>query len=176
MKKCAIYARVSTAGQDPEKQIDILKEYAARHDYNLYKTYIDVASGAKADRSGLMDLIQDAHNKEFDILLVYKLDRLGRSLPHLVKVTNYFKKWEIDFVSITEQIDTSSSMGTLIFHILGALSQFERDLISERTKLGLRNAKNVGKRGKDKKPRKKGGYYQFNKRQKNDTPKFHEIL
>jgi len=176
MKKAAIYARVSTGAQDPSKQIKILEEYALRHEYPIYKKYIDIESGAKMNRSGLMDLLKDAHNKEFDILLVYKLDRLGRSLPHLVKVTNYFKKWEIDFVSITEQIDTSSSMGTLIFHILGALSQFERDLISERTKLGLRNAKNVGKRGKDKRPRKKGGYYQFTKNQKKDTPEFNEIL
>jgi len=117
-----------------------------------------------------MQMLEDAHNKKFEVVLVWKLDRLGRSLKHLVKVINYFKKWNIDFVCTTQNIDTTTSMGKFVFHILGAMAEFERDLISERTKLGQKSAKGIGKRGKDKKPRKKGGYYL--RYQKNDTPPF----
>ena len=101
----------------------------------------------------------DAKNRCFDVVIVWKLDRLGRSLQHLIRMVNYFQQWGIDFICTTQNIDTTNSSGKLLFHIMGALAEFERELISERTKLGLKKAKNVGKRGKDKKKRKKGGYY-----------------
>jgi len=173
VKKCAIYARVSTEEQNPEHQVKALKQYAKAQSYKVYKVYTDVYSGAKSSRPALMQMLEDAHNSRFDVVIVWKLDRLGRSLKHLVKVINYFKKWNIDFVCTTQNIDTTTSMGKFVFHIMGAMAEFERDLISERTKLGLKNAKNVGKRGKDKSKRKKGGYYM--RYQKKDTPPFLDI-
>ena len=95
----------------------------------------------------------------FNCVVIYKLDRLGRSLSHLIGICEEFNNKGIDLVVTSQNIDTKTASGKLLFHILGAVAEFERDLISERTKLGLRKAKNVGKRGKDKRPRKKGGYY-----------------
>ena len=102
--------------------------------------------------------MMDARNKLFNIVIIWKLDRLGRSLKHLLKIAEEWQKQGIDFICVSQNIDTTSASGKLVFHILGAISEFERELISERTKLGLKNAKNVGKRGKDKKPRRKSGY------------------
>lgn len=173
--KCAIYARVSTEEQNPQNQIKELKAYVSNKKLGLYKVYVDKVSGSKSTRPALMEMLKDAHDKKFNVVVVWKLDRLGRSLQHLVKVINYFKEWKIDFICTTQQIDTTTSMGTFVFHIMSAMAQFERDLISERTKLGLKHAKNVGKRGKDdpKKPRKKGGYYL--RYQKKATPPFVDL-
>ena len=96
---------------------------------------------------------------KFDVVVIWKLDRLGRSLQHLLHIVDEFKKYNIDFVCVSQNIDTSTASGNFTFHILGAVAEFERTLISERTKEGLKSAKNVGKRGKDKKPRRKSGYY-----------------
>ena len=172
MVRCAVYCRVSTDEQNPEHQARVLREYACSHGYEIYDVYVDRVSGMKASRPELMRLLKDAHDKKFDVVLVWKLDRLGRSLQHLIKVVGYFEKWGVDFVCTSQNIDTTTSTGKLTFHILAALAQFERDLISERTKLGLRNAKNVGKRGRDKKPRRKSGYYLRYQRQKKGTPDF----
>jgi len=158
-KKCAIYARVSTEEQNPEIQVDELKTISSQQNYMVYDVYVDKVSGTKSSRPELMRLLKDAKDKKFDIVYVYKLDRLGRSIQHLLKVVSYFQRWGIDFVCTSQAIDTSNSGGRLVFHIMAAIAEFERELISERTKLGLKNAKNVGKRGKDKGPRKKGGYY-----------------
>lgn len=156
---CALYARVSTEEQNPEKQVKELMQYVKKCNYRLYKVYTDRISGTRSSRPALMEMLKDAHEKRFHVVIVWKLDRLGRSLQHLIKVINSLQKWDINFVSITQNIDTTTSEGKLVFHIMGAMSEFERDLISERTKMGLKNAKNVGKRGKDRKPRRKSGYY-----------------
>jgi len=158
-KRCAIYARVSTEEQNPQIQIDELKTISSQQNYMVFDIYVDKVSGTKSSRPELMRLLKDAKNKRFDVVLCYKLDRLGRSLQHLIKIISYFQKWDVDFICTSQNIDTTTSSGRLVFHIFAAIAEFERELISERTKLGMKKAKNVGKRGKDKKKRKKGGYY-----------------
>ena len=159
IRKCAIYARVSTQDQNLENQIKALKTYANKENIKVYKVYREKVSGTKDSRPELMEMLKDAKEGCFDIVIVWKLDRLGRSLPHLIKLVGYFQQWNVDFICTTQNIDTTNSSCRLVFHIMGAVAEFERELISERTKLGLKNAKNVGKRGKDRKARKKGGYY-----------------
>ena len=168
--RCGIYARVSTPEQNVMLQVDTLKEYAKNHMFEVYDYYTDICSGAKANRTELMRMVKDCHDKKIDVVLVWKLDRLGRSLQHLIKIINYFNNWGVDFVCTTQNIDTTTPNGRLVFHIMAAMAEFERELISERTKAGLKKAKNVGKRGKDKKRRNRAGY---NLRyQKKGTPKF----
>jgi DNA invertase Pin-like site-specific DNA recombinase len=164
--KVAIYSRVSTDEQDANKQEKELLLFAQRHNYEVYNTYLDVISGTKDSRPNLNRMIQDAYNKEFEAVICWKLDRLGRSLTHLIDIVNKLKNWGVGLIFTTQQIDTTTPQGKLFFHIFGAFAEFEREMISERTKLGLKNAKNVGKRGKDSKPRKwrsdkglkRGGY------------------
>jgi len=161
--KIAIYCRVSTEEQDAKKQEFELLEFSKSRNYEVFDVYTDVISGSKDSRPSLNNLMQDAYNHKFDSLLIWKLDRLGRSLQHLIDIVNKFNLWNINLICKTQDIDTSTPNGKLLFHIFGAVAEFERDLIRERTKLGLKRAKNVGKRGKDKKPRKRGGYFSFNK-------------
>lgn len=157
--KVACYCRVSTDEQFVDKQEKELKEYCARQGHEVYKVYSDVISGSKDSRPALNELMLSAFNRQFEAVVIYKLDRLGRSLKHLMDIINKFDLWHINLIVVTQQIDTTTPNGKLLFHIFGAVAEFERDLISQRTKLGLKYAKNVGKRGKDKFGRKKGGYY-----------------
>jgi len=157
--KVAIYCRVSTTDQTVYHQINALTEYADKNDYEIFKIYEDVTSGKKQNRPALNQLMIDSRAKKFEVVIIWKLDRLGRSLKHLLMIVEEWKKKGIGIICTTQQIDTTSSSGELIFHILGAVAQFERELISERTKEGLVNAEGVGKRGKDKKRRKRSGYY-----------------
>lgn len=157
--RVAIYCRVSTEEQDPKKQELELKEYCERRKYDVVKVYTDVISGSTDSRPALNNLMIDAYNKVFDAVIIWKLDRLGRSIKHLIDSVNKFSLWGVELICTTQQIDTSTPNGKLLFHIFAAVGQFERDLISERTKLGMKRAKNVGKRGKDKRPRKRGGYF-----------------
>ena len=163
VRKCAIYARVSTTEQNPMLQVENLKTFSSQQNFKVHKVYIDKISGSKDSRPALNELMIDAKNRCFDVVIVWKLDRLGRSLQHLIRMVSYFEQWKIDFICTTQNIDTTNASGKLVFHIMAALAEFERELISERTKEGLKRAKNVGKRGKDKRPRKKGGYYKQKK-------------
>lgn len=156
-----IYARVSTSEQSTDQQIQACREFCKNRNIEVLKEYTDVISGTKDSRPSLDLLMKDGFQGKFNAVIVWKLDRLGRSLQHLVSIVNQWQKYNIDFISITQQFDTTTPNGKLLFHIFGAIAEFERELISERTKLGLRKAKNVGKRGKDKTQRKKGGYYLY---------------
>lgn len=167
--KVAIYCRVSTDDQDPKHQEDILKEFAIKNNHEIYKVYTDIISGIKDSRPALNELLIDAFNKKFDAIIIWKLDRLGRSLQHLIRIINNFKNWKINLIVTSQMIDTTTSMGMLFFYFFGAIAEYEWELIRERTLLGLKRAKNVGKRGKDKKQRKKGGY--FLRYQKNQQKK-----
>lgn len=133
------YGRVSTVDQHPEMQLDALK--AAGCD----RVYIDKASGAHARRPEL-DRALDAL-RPGDRLTVWKLDRLGRSLSHLIATVDRLHERGVEFRSLTEGLDTSSASGRLLFHVLGALAEFERSLILERTMAGLASAKARGRRG-----------------------------
>nr|3BVP_A Chain A, TP901-1 Integrase [Lactococcus phage TP901-1]3BVP_B Chain B, TP901-1 Integrase [Lactococcus phage TP901-1] len=134
-KKVAIYTRVSTTNQAEEgfsidEQIDRLTKYAEAMGWQVSDTYTDAGfSGAKLERPAMQRLINDIENKAFDTVLVYKLDRLSRSVRDtLYLVKDVFTKNKIDFISLNESIDTSSAMGSLFLTILSAINEFEREL------------------------------------------------
>lgn len=133
------YARISTPDQSLNIQRDALTAAGCE------RIFEDVASGAKDARRGLDEVI--AYAREGDTLIVWKLDRLGRSLKHLIETVNQLHAKGIGFASVQENIDTTTSGGKLIFHVFGALAEFERELIRERTQAGLKAARARGKKG-----------------------------
>jgi DNA invertase Pin-like site-specific DNA recombinase len=133
------YARVSTADQHLRMQEDALKSAGCE------EIYTDVISGVKSQRQGLDQAM--GYLREGDTLVVWKLDRLGRSIQHLIQTITTLMDKKIGFKSLQENIDTSTSGGKLIFHIFSALAEFERDLIQERTQAGLKAARARGKMG-----------------------------
>ena len=146
MKTAALYARVSTLDQSCEVQLQDLRRYAG-HRFAQYREYIDVGvSGAQRHRPQLDMLIKDAHKRLFDVVLVWKFDRFARSPKHLIESLDEFSALGIDFVSYTEGIDTTTPTGQLLFHIVGAVAQFERGLIAERVRAGMAHARAMGKR------------------------------
>jgi DNA invertase Pin-like site-specific DNA recombinase len=141
--RVAIYARVSTTnGQDPEMQLRELREYCQRRNWVISRVYVDVGiSGAKEKRPELDSLIADAHRRHFDAVVVWRFDRFARSVSHLLRALENFRSLGIEFVSLSEQVDTSTPTGKMIFTVLGAVAELERSLIVERVKAGLRNAR-----------------------------------
>lgn len=133
------YARISTADQNLDLQKDALTAVGCE------RIYTDIASGAKAQRPGLDDALQ--YCRTDDTLVVWKLDRLGRSLPHLVETVRDLVARNVGFRSLQENIDTTTSGGKLIFHIFASLAEFERDIIRERTNAGLSAARARGRTG-----------------------------
>jgi DNA invertase Pin-like site-specific DNA recombinase len=133
------YARVSTAEQNLALQLDALRAVGCE------EIFEDHASGAKADRPGLTKVL--GHIRSGETLAVWKLDRLGRSMAHLIETVRGLEMRGIGFRSLTEGIDTTTPGGTLIFHLFGALAQFERDLTRERTRAGLKAAEARGRKG-----------------------------
>jgi len=159
MKKIAVYTRVSTTEQTTKNQEIVCKEYCKHNNFKVYNVYSDIISGSKDSRPAFNKLLEDMRHYKFNIIIVTKLDRIGRSLSHILSMFNEFAKRGVGFIAVTQNIDTTSAAGRLQLHILSAFAEFERNLISERTKEGLRNAKNVGKRGKDKRKRRTAGYF-----------------
>lgn len=133
------YAQISTAEQATALQTDALRKTGCE------RVFEDTASGAKSDRPGLAAAL--AYLRDGDVLSVWRLDRLGRSLPHLIETIGALEARGVGFRSLTESIDTTTSGGRLIFHVFGALGQFERDLICDRTKAGLTAAAARGRKG-----------------------------
>src|ERR1700694_6092644 len=133
------YARVSTQDQNLHLQKDALEKIGCS------KIFTDTASGATTERKGLDEAL--AYVREGDSLVVWKLDRLGRSLKHLIETITNLNKRNIGFKSLTENVDTTTSGGKLVFHIFGALAEFERDIIRERTQAGLQAARARGRVG-----------------------------
>jgi DNA invertase Pin-like site-specific DNA recombinase len=133
------YARVSTAEQSLDLQLDALRAAGCE------RLFTDIASGAKAERQGLTEAL--VYVRPGDTLVVWKLDRLGRSLRHLIEVVTALHERGVGFRSLQESIDTTTSGGKLIFHVFGALAEFERDLIRERTRAGLTAARVRGRKG-----------------------------
>src|ERR1700688_614146 len=146
--RAAIYARVSTAnnGQDPRVQTRELGEFCERRGWTLAE-YVDIGiSGAKEKRPELDRLMADAQRRRFDVVVVWKFDRFARSVSHLLRALETFQALGIEFVSLTEGVDTSTPAGRMVFTVLGAVAELERSLIVERVKGGLRNARAKGKR------------------------------
>jgi DNA invertase Pin-like site-specific DNA recombinase len=147
--KVGVYARVSTVGhgQSCDMQLLELRHYAAARGWEIAGEYVDVGvSGTKERRPELDRLMADAHRRRFDAVIVWKFDRFARSVSHLLRALETFRAQGIEFVSFTEQMDTSTPVGQMIFTVLGAVSALERGLIVERVKAGLRNARAKGKR------------------------------
>lgn len=147
--QAAIYARVSTSnnGQSPEMQLRELREYCERRGWQIAGEYVDAGiSGAKERRPELDRLMADAHRRKFDVVAVWKFDRFARSVSHLLRALDTFRVLGIEFVSLSESLDTATPAGRMVFTVLGAVAELERSLIAERVRAGLRNARAKGKR------------------------------
>jgi DNA invertase Pin-like site-specific DNA recombinase len=146
--RAAIYARVSTTnhGQDVTLQTRELQQFAHARGWEIAGEYVDAGvSGTKDSRPELNRLIADAHKRRFDVVCVWRFDRFARSVSHLLRALETFKALGIEFVSFSEQMDTSTPAGKMVFTVLGAVAELERSLIVERVRAGLRNARAKGK-------------------------------
>jgi DNA invertase Pin-like site-specific DNA recombinase len=131
--------------QNCDLQLADLRRYASQRFNRAYEYVDEGVSGTQCRRSALDNLMKDAQRRMFDVVLVWKFDRFARSLKHLMESLEEFGTMGIDFVSFTEGIDTTTPSGQLLFHIVGAVAQFERDLIAERVRAGLAHARAMGK-------------------------------
>lgn len=146
--RVALYGRVSTLdkGQDVNLQLNELREYSTRRNWHVAGEYVDNGvSGAKESRPELNRLMADAKKRRFDVILVWKLDRFGRSLKHLVMTLADLESLGIAFVSLRDGFDLSTPSGRLMFQIIGAMGEFERNLIRERVKAGMAHARAKGR-------------------------------
>jgi DNA invertase Pin-like site-specific DNA recombinase len=144
---CAIYCRVSTEDQNCDLQLSELREYAERRKWLVFAEYVDSGwSGAKASRPQLNKLMRDASQHRFDTILVWKLDRFGRSVLNFVEQLEKLESYGVGFMCISQSIDTSLSSPTskLLMHILAAVAEFERSMIMERVRAGMKAAKHRG--------------------------------
>jgi DNA invertase Pin-like site-specific DNA recombinase len=147
--RAAIYGRVSTAnhGQDVDMQLRELRQFADARGWQITDEYVENGvSGSKDSRPELNRLMADAKKRKFDAVLIWKLDRFGRSLRHLVNALAEFESLGIAFVSLTNNLDLTTPSGRLMFQIIGAMSEFERALIQERVRAGIRNAQAKGRK------------------------------
>ena len=144
--RAAIYARVSTLDQEPENQLQELRRYCEARGWTAVE-YVDRGvSGTKDRRPALDTLIRDARRRRFDVLVCWRLDRLGRNLKHLITLLDDLQALGVGFVTLGESIDTTTPAGRLQLHILSAISQFERERIRERVIAGLQRARRQGTR------------------------------
>ena len=148
MKKVGLYARVSTThSQDPETQLLALREYARARDLEIAGEYVDIGiSGSKEKRPSLDRLMTDARRRRFDTILVARFDRFARSTRHLVLALEEFNALSIDFISLSESVDTSTPMGKMVYTVIAAVAELERSLIRERVVMGIKRARANGKR------------------------------
>src|ERR1700740_3703661 len=146
--RAAIYARVSTlnGGQDCSMQTRELEEYCQRKGWQIHDCYVDNGvSGKKDSRPQLNRMMQDAHERRFDVVVVWRFDRFARSVSHLLRALETFNSLGVQFVSLSEQVDTSTPTGKMVFTVLGAVAELERSLIAERVRAGLGNGMGKGK-------------------------------
>lgn len=151
MMKIAIYVRVSTEEQAKKgvslaAQEESLKSYCKTYGYEIYKVYRDKGKSAKdiKGRPAMRQLLADAKDKKFNGILIYKLDRFSRSIKDLILTIEQLKKWGVEFISLQDKIETTSASGKLMFHIISAFAEFERDIIGERTKFGMKKKASDG--------------------------------
>ncbi|MGB2889927.1 MAG: recombinase family protein [Candidatus Acidiferrales bacterium] len=149
--RVGVYARVSTVQvnglkqrQNPEMQLAELREYCQRRGWAIQTEYVDRMTGSKESRPELDKMMADAKRRRFDVVLVWKFDRFARSVSHLLRALEEFKSLGIEFVSLTEGIDTSTPVGKMTFTVLGAVAELERSLIVERVRAGMAHAKSKG--------------------------------
>ena len=144
--KAAIYVRVSTSDQNPENQSRILKEYCKNNEYEIFNIYIDKGeSGLNDSRPAFDKMLKDMRSRKFNTIVVWKLDRMGRSVQHLLHILNEMKLKKVDLIITTQNIDTTTAAGKLFFIMIAGFAEFESTLISERTKAGMDRAKGKGK-------------------------------
>ena len=146
--RLALYSRVSTKnnGQDPETQLVALREYAQARGFEVFHEYVDVGiSGSKEKRPALDQMMADARKRRFDAVLVARFDRFARSTRHLIQALEEFDVLGVDFISLSESVDTSTPMGKMVFTVISAVAELERSLIRERVVMGLQRAKAQGK-------------------------------
>jgi len=162
--KAAIYCRVSTADQTNENQLIELRKFCQNNNYEVAAEYSDTISGTKSSRPELDKMLQAMRNKEFEAVIVWKFDRLGRSTSHLLQVVEEMKNKGVRLIATSQNIDTETSQGKFFFTILAGFAEMEREMIVERINLGLTRAKSQGKTlgrpagSKDKSRRRKSGY------------------
>ncbi|HVL66769.1 MAG TPA: recombinase family protein [Vicinamibacterales bacterium] len=145
--RCALYLRVSTTDQHTENQALELRQFAAARGWTIVREYEDAGvSGAKESRPALNAMLQDARRRKFDVLVCWRLDRLGRNLRHLVLLLDELHALGVSFASLNEGIDATTPAGRLQMHMLAALSEFERGRIQERVRAGLARARANGRR------------------------------
>ncbi len=144
-KRAAIYVRVSTVEQETDLQEAELREYCERRGWESVLYRDRGHSGAKQDRPALNLLLSDLRKRKVDVILVWSLDRLARSLKHLLNISEECKSLGVDLVSLRQSIDTTLPAGRLTFQILGAVAEFERELLRERVKAGMAQARRAGK-------------------------------
>jgi putative DNA-invertase from lambdoid prophage Rac len=144
--RAAVYARVSTLDQEPENQLQELRRYIDARGWTAVE-YVDRGvSGAKDRRPALDQMIADAKRRRFDVLVCWRLDRLGRNLRHLILLLDELQSLGVSFVSLAEGIDATTPAGRLQLHVLGAIAEFERERIRERVMAGLQRARTQGRR------------------------------
>jgi DNA invertase Pin-like site-specific DNA recombinase len=177
--KAALYLRVSTSDQTTLNQELELKKYCERESLEVYSIYKDEGiSGTKTSRPELDRMLQDMRSKLFDVVVVWKFDRLGRSTAHLLQVLEELKNKGVRLIATSQNIDTSTPMGKFFFTILSGFAEMEREMITERIKLGLARRKNQGKPlgrqkgAKDKARRRRLGYFQ--REYRNKKAKWHK--
>lgn len=164
-KQVVLYARTSMADQNTETQLMALRDYCIRMSYQITGEYVDNGfSGKNEQRPQFERLLGDVRANKVDCVLVYKLDRIGRSLKHLLNLFEEFKSRGIEFISLTQNINTSTPEGKMFWQMLGVFAEYERELIVARTLAGLQRAKRQGKAlgrpvgRQDSRPRRKSGY------------------
>src|SRR5215470_18522958 len=148
MKRAALYMRVSTKGhgRTTETQAVALRDYAAHRGFEIIEEYRDEGiSGSKDSRPALDRLMKDARARKFDVIVVARFDRFARSVSHLLRALEEFSHLGVDFVSLSESIDTGTPLGKMIFTVLAAVAELERNLIKERVQMGISRARKQGK-------------------------------
>lgn len=147
MTRVALYARISTAdkNQDPEVQLVRLRDYAASRGFEVVGEFVDVASGVNPNRPSLEEMMGAARQRKVDMVVIVRLDRITRSLTNLLSLIEDLDRWDVHLICLDHPIETGSSSGRLLIHILGALAEFERELIRERVRDGMARAKREGR-------------------------------
>jgi len=164
-KQVVLYARISMSDQNSETQLMALRDYCSRMAYQITGEYVDNGCSGKDDKRPEFErLMGDIRANKSNCVLVYKLDRIGRSLKHLLNLFEEFKNRGVEFISLTQNINTNTPEGKMFWQMLGVFAEYERELIVARTLAGLQRAVRQGKRlgrpvgAKDKKQRRKSGY------------------